>query len=101
MVVNNKLLEILQRNLFGCLLAISLTENTHIQILLAYPITPVPFTMCQMDGTICKTNKSVPVEYFTINTVPSYGDPEIIDRFYILHCIIDVLKKFGNNFCGN
>uniref|UniRef100_A0A6P7FRI3 Uncharacterized protein LOC114331907 n=1 Tax=Diabrotica virgifera virgifera TaxID=50390 RepID=A0A6P7FRI3_DIAVI len=98
-VVNNKVHEVrLQRDLFGRLLCISLTNNTDVEKALTYPITPVPMSMCQMDGTICKTKKSLLVECLHISngTIPSCSEIDVIDGFYILHCLVDIPQTFGN-----
>lgn len=58
--INNKIQEVrLQRDLFGRMLAISMNENTNIEKILTYPLTPVPMSMCHLDGSIFKTVKSV------------------------------------------
>lgn len=48
----------LHRDLFGRLLGISLQQNVVIEKVLKYPLTPVPLSLCHMDGTINKTDKS-------------------------------------------
>lgn len=89
-VINNKVQGVrLQRDLFGRLLAISVTLNPDMEKILSYPITPVPMSMCQMDGTICKTKKSVIVECLKIGdgTVPAHCD--------FLHLMKDIPQTFG------
>ena len=58
--VNNKVQEVrLQRDLFGRMLGISMSDNNvDIEKALTSPITPVPMSSCHLDGTICKTEKS-------------------------------------------
>ena len=97
-VINNKTVELrLQRDLFGRLLFISLTQNTDIIKVLEYPITPVPMSMCQMDGTICKTRKSILFECLKIpeGTMPSGADIIMIDGFDLLHHMYDLPSTFG------
>lgn len=48
----------MKRDLFVRLLAISIKYQVDISKVLSYPLTPVPFSMCHMDGAICKTEKS-------------------------------------------
>lgn len=94
--MNDKVQEVrLQRDLFGRLLAISMTENPDIQKILSYPITSVPMSMCQMDGTICKTRKSVFLDCIEDGTVPTHCDIEIIDGFYFLHLVKVLPQTFG------
>lgn len=98
-VVNNKVHEVrLQRDLFGRLLCISLTENTDVEKALTYPITSVLISMCQMDGIICKTKKSLLVECLHISngTIPSSSEIDVIDGFYLPHCLVDIPQTFDN-----
>ncbi|CAG9822077.1 unnamed protein product [Phaedon cochleariae] len=48
----------IQRDLFGRLLAISLNNKIDLEIVMKYPITPVPNVFCHMNGQIHKTDKS-------------------------------------------
>lgn len=48
----------MQRDLFGLLLAVSLEQQIDIEKVLSYPLTPVPLSLCHLDGTISKTDKS-------------------------------------------
>ncbi|XP_066595439.1 uncharacterized protein [Prorops nasuta] len=58
---------------------------------------PVPMSLCNLDGSICKTNKSVLLKLFkTDSNTPNHTDIVIIDGFFLLHCIKDVPKTFGN-----
>lgn len=60
MIMNGKLIEVkMQRDLFGKLLRISLESTLNIDIVLSYPLTPIPLSLCHADGAICKTEKSV------------------------------------------
>ncbi|GFY38989.1 hypothetical protein TNIN_122071 [Trichonephila inaurata madagascariensis] len=57
--VGGKIQEIkIQRDLFGRMLGISMDYNVDISKILSYPMISVPLSMCHLDGTICKTNKS-------------------------------------------
>ena len=42
----------MQRDLFGRLLGISLNEKIDIKKVLTFPLTPVPLSLCHIDGTI-------------------------------------------------
>nr|CAH7766891.1 unnamed protein product [Callosobruchus chinensis] len=59
MSVSGKVMELrMQRDLFGQFLCISLRKSLDIDKILTYPLTPVPLSMCHIDGSICKTNKA-------------------------------------------
>lgn len=45
-------------NLFGRMLGISIDYNINISKKLSYPISSVPMSMCHLDDTIYKTEKS-------------------------------------------
>lgn len=98
MVVNNKVQEVrLQRDLFGRMLAISKDQNANIEKILTYPLTPVSMALCNLDGTICKTEKSALTKCLKVESSRSLiPDIIIIDGFYILHCMKDVPKTFGS-----
>ena len=54
--LSGKVVELqMQRDLFGQLLSVSLQKELNIDKVLTYPLTPVPLSMCHIDGTICKT----------------------------------------------
>ena len=54
---NNKISEVrMEGNLYGHLLCIVLVESIDISLVLTYPITPVPLSMCHIDGTMANTN---------------------------------------------
>ena len=57
--VAGKIIELrMQRDLFGHVLRISLEKTLDIDKVLTYPLTPIPFSLCYVDGFICKTDKS-------------------------------------------
>lgn len=48
----------MQRDLFGRILGISIDYKIDVAKILSYPITPMPLSMCYIDGAICNTQKS-------------------------------------------
>lgn len=52
----------LQRDLFGRLLTLSLDKNLDLEKVLCFPITPVPLSLCHIDGSMIKTVKSVLIQ---------------------------------------
>jgi len=98
--VGGKIQEIkIQRDLFGRMLGISMDYKVDISKILSYPITSVPLSMCHLDGTICKTDKSALMkclEKEVQHEQPRYIDVLIIDGFFLLHTMKNVPKTFGN-----
>lgn len=88
----------MQRDLFGRLLGISLEQNIDITKVLSYPLTPVPMSLCHLDGTICKTDKSILMKYLEAkleSQAPTSNDVMLLDGFFILHLIKEVPHTFG------
>ncbi|KAL3281732.1 hypothetical protein HHI36_004936 [Cryptolaemus montrouzieri] len=50
--------EKIQGDLFGRLMGISLEKKVEMEKVLEYPLTPVPLSLCHLDGSINKTDKS-------------------------------------------
>lgn len=88
----------MQRDLFVRLLAVSVEQSIDLEKVLAYPLTPIPFALCHLDGTHCKTDKSAlmkSLEMSIDSKVPAYIDV-LIDGFFFLHAMKDVPLTFGN-----
>lgn len=49
----------IQRDIFGRLLSASVKKKIDIEKTLCFPLTPIPFSLCHNDGSICKTPKSI------------------------------------------
>lgn len=89
----------MQRDLFGQLFSLSLEQTLNIDKVLAYPLTPVPLALCHIDGTICKTDKSVLLKVLQKeidSNPPERCDVIIYDGFFNIHSIKDVPSSFGN-----
>ena len=46
------------QHLFGALLCHSLERKVNMSFILTYPLTPVPLSLCHVDGTMLSTQKS-------------------------------------------
>lgn len=89
----------MQRDLFGQLLHISLKKELNLEKVLTYPLTPVPLSMCHLDGSICKTDKSVLMRLLEAEITsepPEQTDVIIYDGYFMLHLMKDVPITFGN-----
>lgn len=83
------------------MLGISLEKQVDILETLKYPLTPVPTSMCHLDGTMYKTDKSTLMKILEekiseANVPPELPDVVIIDEFFVLHLIRDYPKTFGS-----
>ncbi|KAH9633488.1 hypothetical protein HF086_013165 [Spodoptera exigua] len=98
--VGGKIQEVkIQRDLFGRMLGISMDYNIDISKILSYPITSVTLSMCHLDETIYKTDKSALMkclEKEVEHDEPPQIDVIIIDGFFLLHTMKNVPKKFGS-----
>lgn len=65
MSVSEKIVEVkMQRDLFGRLIYIAFQKLLDIDKVLSYFLSPIPLSMCHMDGSIDKTNKSAIFKLF-------------------------------------
>ncbi|KAK5650795.1 hypothetical protein RI129_001824 [Pyrocoelia pectoralis] len=91
----------LQRDLFGRLLALSLDTNLNLEKVLCFPITPVPLSLCHIDGSMNKTTKSVLVQELEkriedMEQPPHQLDCLIIDGFFFLNTFKQMPRSFGD-----
>lgn len=88
-----------QRDLFGLLLAIAIEYKIDLIVVLSFPLTKYPATMCHPDGTICKTEKSVLTKLlknmFVTSDVSEDPDVIIYDGFALIYTLKNVPMTFG------
>ncbi|XP_047992980.1 uncharacterized protein LOC125231567 [Leguminivora glycinivorella] len=89
----------MQRDLFGRMLGLSLDHKIDMEKMLCYPITPLPMSMCHLDGSVHKTDKSAIVKclekLYDCTETPKTLDVVIVDGFFLLHIIHDIPATFG------
>lgn len=101
MTIGGKVHEVkLQRDLFGRLLALSLDTSIDLEKVLCYPITPVPLSLCHIDGSLNKTDKSVLIHELEkqikdMEQPQSQIDLLIIDGFFFLNTFKEMPRSFG------
>lgn len=98
--INGKVKEVkMQRDVFGRLLYASLENKIDIEKALSYPLAPIPFSLCHINGSICKTPKSVVInellQYQTEIVDPPEADIHLVDGFYLLHTLKNVPNCYG------
>ncbi|XP_036317506.1 uncharacterized protein LOC118732487 [Rhagoletis pomonella] len=100
MTVSGKVVELrMQRDLFGQFLCISLQKSLDIDKVLIYPLTPVPLSMCHMDGSICKTNKAALLKVLEQQIephTPEHTNVKVFDGFFMLHLMREIPATYGN-----
>ncbi|GFU43974.1 uncharacterized protein TNCV_1878521 [Trichonephila clavipes] len=89
----------MQRDLFGRLLGISMTNKVDIKKVLGFPLTLIPTSMCHADGSICKTDKAQLIKVFEkkvskVNQQSLFFDISILDSLFMLHIMKEVPQTF-------
>ncbi|KAJ8677787.1 hypothetical protein QAD02_013574 [Eretmocerus hayati] len=83
--IAGKLVEVkIQRDLFGRLLAISLKKNLDFRKVLTHPLTPVPLSLCHMDGAIFTKKKAARV----VVSFDQYFEPSVKDYEHTLRSTV-------------
>jgi len=83
----------MERDLFVRLLGVVIEQKIDIEKVPSYPLTPIPLSLCHVDGGICTTDKSVLMSvveklHKDIHTNREENvDICIIDGFMLLHLI--------------
>lgn len=77
----------LQRDLFGRLLALFLDTSIDLEKVLCFPITPMPLSLCHIDGSLNRTDKSVLIHELEkqvedMEQPPPQTDLVIVDGFF-------------------
>ena len=88
----------MERDLMGRILAIALENKVDIKQVLEYPLTPVPLSLCHIDGLMNKTPKATLFQKLEtrFKTVPpSWIDVYMVDGFFFLHLCLDLPMQYG------
>jgi len=100
---DRKLIELQStRDLFGRLLYLSTKENVDLEIVFAYPLTAVPFSLGYDQGDMVSINKTNKATMMTkleemVQTTDPTGDVQvtIVNAGFLLHALLDVPATFG------
>ncbi len=86
------------RDIFGRLLFCAVTQKLDIGMVLTYPLTPVPFSLCHITGDMNKTSKSVLMDKIeamgATNDESEKTDVYIIDTMFFLRAL-NLPSTFG------
>ena len=77
-------------------------KSIDISVVLTYPITPVPLSMCHIDGTIASTKKDklvAPLEKRICSLQPEHVDCHVLDGMFFLRTIKNFPSSYGRRFC--
>lgn len=90
----------IHRHLFECFLGISLEQDLDIEKVLCYPMTPIPLSLCHLDG-INKTDKSVLAAHVLKDEISAEHllldiyNTVLVHGFFFLYQLKDLPKTFG------
>ena len=88
----------LMRDLFGSILYLSLQTKIDMGEVLKYPLTPVPLSLCHVDGSMQKSPKAALMKHLETKVVsqpPLSIDVTIIDAMFFLHLYQNLPATFG------
>ena len=88
----------MERNLYGRLLCVALVESIDISLVRTYPITPVPLSICHIDGTMVSTSKHklvAPLEKRICSLQPEHVDCHVLDGMFFLRTINIFPSSYG------
>ena len=87
------------RDLFGRLLYLAATQNVDLGIVLSYPLTPVPLSLCHLNGAMHKTSKCALMDKLepmgTTDVQPdTSSDVCLIDTMFFLRTLPSLPASF-------
>ena len=86
------------RDLFGRLLFLSTLEKIDLEKVFQYPLTPVPLSLCHLDGSLNKTDKAKmmhKLEGKVNSDPPQQIDVTVVDAMFLLHTMQNPPNAFG------
>lgn len=96
---------VIQRDIWGTLLAVTIKHDISVALALSYPLSPFPFVFARSDGAISKTTKSALTAHLErITTLPENDSNlnssdftrVIYDGFCLLHKMTNVPEMYGD-----
>ena len=87
------------RDLFGRLVILATESTVDLQKVFEYPLTPVPLTLAQIDGSMNKTDKSKLMhnlgDHYTETRPPPPGHVYMQDALFVLQALVNCRETFG------
>lgn len=97
--VDGKLIEAcLIRDIFGSLLCYAVDNRIDISEVLKYPLSPVPLSICHVDGSMHKSQKSTLMKHLESkikSDPPNTVDATIVDGVFFLHIHQNLPNTYG------
>ena len=94
-----KLVEVkMERDLFGSILFIALQRKIDMGVVLRYPLTPTPLSLCHVDGAMHKTSEPLlmkELEKRAMTSYPELIDNVIVDGMFFLHTLPELPSIYG------
>ena len=91
------------RDLFGRLLYLSVENKIDVEKVFAYPLTPCPLSICHLDGSLLKTDKSKlfrMIESTITSIKPPYVDISVIDGGMLLQNLQTLPPNLPSTYRG-
>ena len=88
----------MEGDLFGSSLFLALQRQIDMGEVLTYPLTPIPLSLCHIDGKMNKTPKSTlmkELEKSSILSNPQSNDVAIVAGMFFLHLLSNLPETFG------
>ena len=88
----------MQRDLFGRLLGVAVDQKLDMGEVFRFPLTPMSLSLCHLDGSIYKTDKSALLKLLESqieSCEPSYVRLIVVDGFFVLHTIKEIPVQYG------
>ena len=85
------------RGLFGSILDLTIKKRIDIREVLAYPLTPLPLSLCHVDGSLLHSPKAALLHHLEskiVSSPPSSVDVTIVDAMFFMHLQVNLPGSF-------
>ena len=85
------------RDLFGSLLELTIEKRIDIREVLAYSLTPLPLSLCHVDGSLLRSPKAALLHHLEskiVSSPPSSVDVTIVDAMFFMHLQVNLPGNF-------
>ena len=85
------------RDLFGSLLELTIEKRLDIREVLAYSLTPLPLSLCHVDGSLLRSPKAALLHHLEskiVSSPPSSVDVTIVDAMFFMHLQVNLPGNF-------
>ena len=85
------------QDLFSSLLELTIKKGMDIREVLAYPLTPLPLSLCHVDGSLLHSPKTALLRHLEskiVSSPPSSVDVTIFDAMFFMHLQVNLPGNF-------